>query len=621
MKKAHRIGYHRYFTDKEFEKHIKFISRNIDVIDEVALFVEYSHFGYWELSGQRELAVILKKRLDAYRETGVRSVGLNVLDTVGHLEEAWDVFPKPPMQTMVSINGEVSTSCLCPNTKEFRDYTEERYAILAAANPDFIWVDDDLRIGNHGVAGPCYCSTCIAEFNAKTERGETFESLTRAVKAGDGEISGAWHKFCYDSYGEVAALIEKAVHSVDPGIILGEMTGSTEHWFGPLKAEKGRPGGGFYEDSNPYGILYKALACERQILSYPPHVTDIQYEFENFPYQELGKSKTVMSLEPYFAAMSGCGGVAFNTSGHDNYRLMEVLHEHKARYDTLTSLTEGKHACGVNVGTYDTEIMKVGIPSTFDPRHACVYIIDQHEAASGTDEQLRKMLSKGAFVRPAALPVLEKRGYLGLCGVKPGNRYHSGIQERFTGDILNGDDAGYIRNCYMNFFNRDRNSNFVTVLEPAEGARVVSEAVTVTDAAPMGACLTVYENAPGGRVAVTTYDYPNFYLYSAKRRQLTSIFDWLSRSALPVIIGHDCKVVPMFREDDKGNFVCLLANMNFDATGEFDVLLRTKADVCKILGSDGIPREAERRNTDGGTYVRISNIEPWQTVVISGETR
>ena len=38
----------------------------------------------------------------------------------------------------------------------------------------------------------------------------------------------------------------------------------------------------------------------------------------------------MMALEPYLAVMAGCSGVAFNTSGHDNYRLMEVLHGHKA---------------------------------------------------------------------------------------------------------------------------------------------------------------------------------------------------------------------------------------------------------------------------------------------------
>ena len=50
-------------------------------------------------------------------------------------------------------------------------------------------------------------------------------------------------------------------------------------------------------------------------------------------------------------------------------------------------------------------------------------------------------------------------------------------------------------------------------------------------------------------------------------------------------------------------------------------MLRAKADVFKILGNDGILREAEQRKTYDGIFVKISNIEPWKTAVISGETR
>ena len=40
MKKAFRISNDRYFSDKEFEKHIEFVKKNIDTIDEAAIFFE-----------------------------------------------------------------------------------------------------------------------------------------------------------------------------------------------------------------------------------------------------------------------------------------------------------------------------------------------------------------------------------------------------------------------------------------------------------------------------------------------------------------------------------------------------------------------------------------------------
>ena len=182
MKTSLRIPYFCYYQDDVFEKPLEFLKPYVGVVDEIAMFVEYSHRGYWPLDGQRSLAKVLKNRVEAYHEAGIKSVGLNILDTIGHLDEAWDLMEKPPMQTMVGPTGQVSLSCLCPNTEELRSYTAERYAILLQAKPDFVWIDDDFRVTNHGPAGPCYCPGCIAKYNAKYQRKETFESLTTAVR-------------------------------------------------------------------------------------------------------------------------------------------------------------------------------------------------------------------------------------------------------------------------------------------------------------------------------------------------------------------------------------------------------------------------------------------------------
>ena len=171
MKNAFRLGYNRYFDDKQFEENLAFVKENIDVIDELTLFVEYSHHGYWELSQQKEVARVLKDRMEKYRAAGVKSVGINVLATIGHLDESYDVLPKPPFQTMVGDDGQVSKSCLCINNAEYLAYIEERYKILAESAPDFIWIDDDFRIVWHGVTNPCFCSKCLADFSASAGNG------------------------------------------------------------------------------------------------------------------------------------------------------------------------------------------------------------------------------------------------------------------------------------------------------------------------------------------------------------------------------------------------------------------------------------------------------------------
>ena len=148
MKTSLRVPYCRYFEDDEFEKHLAAVKNQRYVSSEIALFTEYSHRGYWPLENVRELSEVLKKRVAAYRDAGFTSVGLNVLDTLGHMDDGWGTMEDPPMQTLVGIDGRGFTTCLCPTSDEFREYIAERFRILASTCVDFIWVDDDFKLKN-----------------------------------------------------------------------------------------------------------------------------------------------------------------------------------------------------------------------------------------------------------------------------------------------------------------------------------------------------------------------------------------------------------------------------------------------------------------------------------------
>ena len=223
MKNAFRLGYNRYFDDKQFEENLGFVKKNIDIIDELTLFVEYSHHGYWELSQQKEVARVLKDRMGKYRAAGVKSVGINVLATVGHLDESYDVLPKPPFQTMVGDDGQVSKSCLCVNNEDYLAYIAERYKLLAESGPDFIWIDDDFRIVWHGVTNPCFCKKCVADFSARQGVCYDRESLVRAM-ANDESVKKAFDDFRTEKFDRLAETIEQAVHCVNSGIKIGFMT-------------------------------------------------------------------------------------------------------------------------------------------------------------------------------------------------------------------------------------------------------------------------------------------------------------------------------------------------------------------------------------------------------------
>lgn len=617
MKKAFRIGYFRYKTDEAFAEHIAFIQKNVRNIDEVALFMEYSHHGYWPLEEQREHARLVRSRLEAYRRAGVKSVGLNVLDTIGHLEEAWDVLPVPPMQTMVGATGQVSRSCLCVNTPEYRAYTAERYRLLAESGPDFIWVDDDVRAHSHGVAGPCYCPTCIRKFNQTTGRSETFESLTAAPSP---ELSALWETFWDDCITEVCALIRESVHGVDDRIELGLMSGrltNTPPWFRALNATKGRPGGGFYTDESPLFLTIKSIDCANQLDLYPDCIADRQYEFENFPYQELGKSKHITELEVLWALLNGCNGAAFNAIFFkDNQPLMDVVEANKAQWEQITKRTE--HTVNPGIFCNDSlfigsEFFRTGLPITGSGKAPCAVFLDAAQVSRLSDTALEAVLSGHAFVTGDGFDLIEQRGLAHLCGVTTNKIYTNGVCERYTNDPLNGAYVGETRNPFVTFYDP---APRIASLTAAPGVRVLSELYTVKNE-PLGPCFTAYENDRGGRVAVCTFVFSSTPWYLSKRTQLFNVFDWLS-GGLPVKIVTDCRVLPLLRRKPDGGFVLMLANMSFDPVERLEVDLVTPSATCVQLNQDGsVTPVSVTALSETKRRITIPTVAPFAAVVLA----
>ena len=174
MKKSLRISCFRYRDDNVFSKHIEFIRKNIKYIDEITLFTEYAHHGYWDEEYINNNAEILKERVLSYREAGVKSIGLNVLCTIGHHDEAWSVLPDAPLPCQVDDKGALSKTCLCYNNAEYLEYIAKKYATYAGTGIDFIWIDDDIRLVNFGQKG-CFCDDCVKQFNEQNNTSLRFQ--------------------------------------------------------------------------------------------------------------------------------------------------------------------------------------------------------------------------------------------------------------------------------------------------------------------------------------------------------------------------------------------------------------------------------------------------------------
>ncbi len=617
-----RVGVPHYDTDAAFADLCELVRANLDWLDEIAFFETVTHHLYLPLDQISERATILGRRVAQMKELGVPVVGINVLTTLGHLNEGWDYMPPLPFQPMVGHDGGVSRGCACPNTPELREYVRAKYTLIARAAPDFVWVDDDIRMNNHGVAFACFCPTCLGLLSQTL--GTAYDRETLLVALNDPareDLRQAWIRRNADTIASLMDDIATAIHAVDPGIATGLMTAGggdvyagaeLVRWMEALRATRMRPGGGFYTDATPGGMIGKALDVGRGARSIPlmPAVTDVQYELENFPYQKLRKSATALIAECTLALATGCNGIALNMLPmwggpfDDCAAFLPRLRAARADWQQFVSFVTGMPAAGLwpawhpdlvarrrvcpgdpwlnHVWDHGASVpyvlAEVGLPLSAEPwagDEPPPYgtVLAGHTVDAFSDDELRTLLSGGVLMDTAVLDALEQRGLGALTGVRIARRLDNGVMEEFTPDPLNAEHAGQVRDARIEFWGDGRGK--ADVLAPvAEGVRMLAE-LRDYFRRPQGPCLSAFENELGGRVVVMGYAQWMFLQSVAKRAQLLNIADWLTRGALPVRIEQAVPLVPLVRMSaDRTRAAVVLLNAGLDPVDSAIVRVR-----------------------------------------------
>ncbi len=620
MKLSFRILTPRYDSEHQFKELLDFLIKHRNAIDEIMLFTEYWHQGYNPLDSFGELCGIMKDRLKRLRENGFGKVGINMLATLGHFDEAWDWLPAIPFQPTVGRDGMLSKSSFCPNSEEFRAYIDRKYTLVAEAGPSFVWVDDDIRMfGLGSVDYACFCPECISIYNRNHGTAYTREQLTDALNAKDGGgTRERWVRQNVETIERLLAHIEAAVHRVDDKIELGLMTVSLSistytgadypKWFSALKAGRARPGGGFFDDTKPFGFVRKAHEINRQISHYPDFVTDIQYELENFPFHRLSKSIRITIEECTAAIVSGSNGVAFDAlkgelgSLDDYHELMDAIEAARPLWEEIERIAGGYKTAGLypalsplhearksvdngnwfdslsvedTLGSY--ALSEIGFPLSMNADHACGTILSENAAEGYTTEELKTMLSGGVLIDGNSLEILTKRGLGAYCGVEIERTYDNGMTEVLSSDPLNGSYAGEQRDVRTSM-----KKGLSYALKPlSDKTRVLSRLVSYTKD-ELGPASTLYENELGGRVAVQGYPAWRMIHSGFKRKQLLRIGDWLSYGNLPALIDQTLRVVPFVKySEDESRWFILLLNASFDETGSFETKLGGRAGYIR----------------------------------------
>ncbi|MBI3119838.1 MAG: hypothetical protein HYZ00_14185, partial [Candidatus Hydrogenedentes bacterium] len=541
-----RIGAPLWLNEARFTELLDLFDHYPGVTEEITLFTSETHPPL-PLTVILERALILKTRMEAARARGYRS-GINILSSIGHHEENLPNSLSGDYTLMTDPAGAVCRGTMCPNDSRVHAYIAQIYEAMAKAQPDYIWIDDDVRLWGHmPIAAGCFCDACVQRFAERAGQPFTRDSLREALSSGALDeklrLRRMYLQHNRETIGRLFGLIEKTVHSIAPGLPLGFMTGDRffegydfDTWAEILAGPQHstvfwRPGGGTYRDERLADITDKAHDIGRQVALLPRHVRCIESEVESFPYQRMKKSAHATALEAAVYIASGCTGTAFNVLSMydeplDEYRpLVAHLQEARPFLDTLARTLGRAPSVGIHSGWVKdsyaaqgaggawfvgpsapnqcNEIWATGLPASYTAAQASVTAWSGDQVLALTSDEIGAALRQGVYVDGPALTRLNEMGYGALTGFEVDGVRDIDCIEELTDHPLNGAFAGRRRNGRQSFW-----KSSTSLFRPtAAGTQTLSRCVDYTYQETAPCTFGIYENAEGGRVCVAGY-YP-----------------------------------------------------------------------------------------------------------------
>lgn len=651
---AFRIGTPQWLTEERYRDLLALFEKYKGVTDEITFFTSFTHPNL-PLEEMKRRCDILARRVEQAKALGYRA-GINILSTMGHHEENLPNSLSGNYTPVTDIGGNICRGSFCPNDPQLQQYVRQIYQDVANARPDYIWVDDDVRLMGHMPVGlTCFCNHCLALFEKESGVKYTRDTLRTALTTGAPEsiaaLRKAWLAHNRATIARLLALIEQSVHAVNPKLALGFMTGDRffegydfDHWAEALAGTNQapvywRPGGGFYEDSSTGGLAGKSHDIGRQIAWLPPSVRLIESEIENFPYQRLKKAANITAVEAAAHMGAGCTGAAFNVlSGNDEpldefEPLVARLRQTRAFYDLLarylgrarpiglfTAWNKDQAAAGDFINNpgwamghlgQGAQVLEMGLPAAYHARGAAVTLLFPQSVAAMSLNEIRQALAGGIYTDVETLNALNRRGFQELTGMSAEQPHPVDCIEEFAAHPLNEPFAKRQRDCRQSFY---RVSGYVGYVLKKHDPKVETLARLIDyGGKELSPCaMAVYENKLGGRICVSGY-YPWDHLHSlSKNSQMKAVMRWLSRDRLPAYVASYHKVNLWSREPAGGRTAIALLNASFDPADALDLAIATTAEEARVFDMRGTEQIVRARQADG-PYRRFTlpPVEPW----------
>ena len=540
-----------------------------------------------KIEEHRAAAARLAKASEQLRSIGIRP-SLQIQATIGHGDAFTRYADNSGMtwQGFTSANGAVAKGCNCFRAPGFLAYMKEMATLYAAAmRPYSVWIDDDIRIINHGGPGwGCHCEYCLAQFAKKEGKNYTRKQLVAAMKK-DAALAARWRAFAFEGEAELVRVIGDAVHAASPDTRMCQqqpgkcfpehrLLYETHHAVTGLPVGM-RPGAGAYFDHDARSQIEKAyyLALQIDTIGPLPFIDRICPEIETCPRSfacRTGQGVLLEALEALSQGMNAISALAidagFETPEWYGGAILAPLARNAAMLKRYVALNAD--AARYGYGFLDTPPLALQTaslplkPLLRGARSELARIVTTTAATNAVQEgkeAVERLLSEDVLIDGAALETLFAAGYGAEIGIAGIVRSGGNLRERFLPVPVN--DGFKARETPV--------AGQALFLKPVPEAVAVSEYYSDANNEPLnlpGFASVMFETKSGLRRVV--FGHHAFTAAISKASgdrvvQLHRLCDWASHGKSPVVLETPTRsfVQPRVRKDGS------LASVVFIHTG------------------------------------------------------
>jgi len=401
---------------------------------------------------------LLADRFAEVRRRGMIPM-LNYFVTLGH-GEAKPAAGMDHFQPLVDGFGKAVQGCACPLDPVFQQYITRSFTLYAEGlDIESIWIDDDFRLyGREGAETlQCFCPLHLEEFASKAGRRYEREELIGLLldhQEPQRDLRRQWFEVQGESLVRLAKLLRDAVTAVNSNIALGMMVPPVYYnYFSGRKLDEElhalnaegrvpwlRTGGGFYRDERPLDLLDKVIQVADPIPAMLSAPVRLCCEIENYPFVPGLKSAQVLALEMYLNTISTNG--LLTLSIHDSFLSMhditgnvaKIVPAVKPYLRQVAQTAAGKRRRGASlpfppnlaelgelgsesfISQWNHNLARLGIPQA--PTDASPVILTGRVPELFSEEELQKMLERGAILAPETYVQLQELGLLRDCPIQ-----------------------------------------------------------------------------------------------------------------------------------------------------------------------------------------------------------